>query len=316
LESGRNIDCNDEEAMSSKVQKFQKLRRVFRGEILTDELLSKHTTFQIGGPADFYLCPKDLEDLSVVFDFAQQEGVSKFVIGNGSNLLVSDDGIRGIVIDLSKTFCAVHSKEDVVTTGAGVVLSDLLIYCTERGLSGLEPLIGIPGQVGGGIALNAGAFDVEISDHLSSIQLMVQSGTLEKKRRNELTFGYRMTSISRDAIIVNAMFLLKESNPKNMQNIQRNYLRKRKEKQPLSVPSAGSVFKRPVGDYAGRLIEEAGCKGLRIGDAMISKKHANFIVNCRLASAQDVLRLIDEVKERVLKQFDIELELEIHLVGF
>lgn len=302
--------------MSSKAQQFQKLRRVFRGEICTDELLSKHTSFQIGGPADFYLYPKDLEDLSVIFEFSQQEDVPRLVIGNGSNLLVSDEGVRGIVVDLSKTFHAIHSKDGVVTAGAGVVLLDLLHYCTERGLSGLEPLIGIPGQVGGGIALNAGAFDAEISDHLGSIQLMGQSGTLEKMRKGELNFGYRMTSIPHDAIIVNATFLLKESNPKNMQNIQRNYLRKRKEKQPLSVPSAGSVFKRPVGDYAGRLIEEAGCRGLRIGDAMVSKKHANFIVNCRLASAQDVLRLIDEVKERVLKQFDIELTLEIRLVGF
>jgi UDP-N-acetylmuramate dehydrogenase len=302
--------------MHTKIEQFQELRQVFRGEIRTDEPLSKHTSFRIGGPADFYLCPKDLEDLTSAIDFAHSNKLPKFVIGNGTNLLVSDDGIRGIVIDLSQTFNEIESKENSVTAGAGVVLEDLIHYCTERGLSGFESLIGIPGQVGGGIVLNAGAFDTEISDRLSSVRLMDRFGTLERKRKSELTFGYRMTGIPRDTIIVEAQFLLKEGNPKDMEISQNNYLRKRKDKQPLSLPSAGSVFKRPVGDFAGRLIEDAGCKGLRIGDAMVSRKHANFIVNCRLASAQDVLRLIDEVKERVRKQFQVELELEIHLIGF
>jgi UDP-N-acetylmuramate dehydrogenase len=299
--------------MNTKIEQFQELRQVFRGEIRTDEPLSKHTSFRIGGPADFYLYPKDLEDLTSAIDFAQSHKLPKFVIGNGTNLLVSDDGIRGIVIDLSQTFNEIESKENSVTAGAGVVLED---YGAERGLSGFESLIGIPGQVGGGIVLNAGAFDTEISDRLGSVRLMDRFGTLERKRKSELTFGYRMTGIPRDTIIVEAQFLLKEGNPKDMEISQNNYLRKRKDKQPLSLPSAGSVFKRPVGDFAGRLIEDAGCKGLRIGDAMVSRKHANFIVNCRLASAQDVLRLIDEVKERVLKQFQVELELEIHLIGF
>jgi UDP-N-acetylmuramate dehydrogenase len=302
--------------MHTKIEHFQALRQIFRGEIRTDEPLSKHTSFRIGGPADFYLYPKDLEDLTNAVDFAQSNKLPKFVIGNGSNLLVSDDGVRGIVIDLSQTFNEIESKENSVTAGAGVVLEDLIHYCGERGLSGFESLIGIPGQVGGGIVLNAGAFDTEISDRLSSVRLMDRFGTLERKRKSELTFGYRMAGIPRDAIVVDAQFLLKEGNPKDMEISQNNYLRKRKEKQPLSLPSAGSVFKRPVGDFAGRLIEDAGCKGLRIGDAMVSRKHANFIVNCRLASAQDVLRLIEEIRERVLKQFQVELELEIHLIGF
>jgi UDP-N-acetylmuramate dehydrogenase len=302
--------------MDAKIKQFQELRQVFRGEIKTDEPLSKHTSFRIGGPADFYLYPKDLEDLSTVIEFAQNNKLPKFVIGNGTNLLVSDDGLRGIVIDLSQTFKEIESKENSVTAGAGVDLETLIHYCTERGLSGLESLIGIPGQVGGGIVLNAGAFDTEISDRLSSVRLMDRFGVIEKKRKNELTFGYRMAGIPRDVIVVDAAFLLKEGNPKDMEISQNSYLRKRKEKQPLSLPSAGSVFKRPVGDYAGRLIEDAGCKGLRFGDAMVSKKHANFIVNCRLASAQDVLRLINEIRERVLKQFQVELEPEIHLIGF
>jgi len=145
---------------------------------------------------------------------------------------------------------------------------------------------------------------------------MDRYGTLERRRREEITVGYRYTDLPPDGIVVEAQFLLSEGNPKKMESVQKAYLKERREKQPLSLPSAGSVFKRPAGDYAGRLIEEAGCKGLRIGDAMVSKKHANFIVNCHLASAQDVLRLVEEVKKRVLERFNVELELEIHLLGF
>ncbi len=295
---------------------FQKLRQVFRGKILMNELLSERTSFHIGGPADFYLYPKNLEDLIAVVDFCQREGVHRFVIGNGTNLLVSDSGYHGIVIDLSETFVHISCKGNMVTVGSGMRMRDLLKYCTERGLSGLEPLAGIPGQVGGGIWLNAGAYGREISDALRNIRLLDKFGTLEKLQREEINMGYRYIDLPRDVIIVEAQFFFSDGNPKEMELVQRSYLKKRKEKQPLSLPSAGSVFKRPPGDYAGRLIEEAGCKGLRIGDAMVSKKHANFIVNCHLASAQDVRRLIEEVKERVFQRFGVELELEIHLLGF
>ena len=281
-----------------------------------DEPLSEHTNFRIGGPADFYLYPKDLEDLGALVDFCEREGIPRFVIGNGTNLLVSDEGFRGIVIDLSETFTHVSCKGSVVTVGAGVFLRNLLKYCTERGLSGLESLVGIPGQVGGSIFLNAGSYGVEICDRLRSVHLMDRLGTLEKRQQEEITVGYRYTDLPSDGIVVEAQFLLSEGNPKKMESVQEGYLKERREKQPLSLPSAGSVFKRPAGDYAGRLVEEAGCKGLRIGDAMVSKKHANFIVNCHFASAQNVLRLVDEVKERVLERFDIDLELEIHLLGF
>jgi len=302
--------------MEAQVQQLKRLRQLFRGKILVDEFLSEHTCFRIGGPADFYLYPKDLEDLGALVDFCEREGVSRFTIGNGTNLLVSDEGFRGVVIDLSETFTHIGCKENRVTAGAGVHLSDLLKYCTERGLSGLESLAGIPGQVGGGVFLNAGAYGGEICDRLRSVHLMDRYGTLERHRREEITVGYRYTDLPPDGIVVEAQFLLSEGNPKKMESVQKAYLRERREKQPLSLPSAGSVFKRPAGDYAGRLIEEAGCKGLRIGDAMVSKKHANFIVNCHLASAQDVLRLVEEVKKRVLERFNIELELEIHLLGF
>ncbi len=305
-----------ESAMDEKVLQYQRLRQLLHGEIAVDEPLSKHTTFRIGGPADYYLYPKDLEDLCAVLDFCLREGMPRFVIGNGSNILVADRGVRGAVIDLSKTFQNLSSRDNVLNAGAGVSLASMLKFCTERGLSGFEPLLGIPGQIGGCVRVNAGAFGTEIKDCLQSIRVLDASGTLEKKEREEITMGYRYTDIPDSSIVVEARFVFREGNPMEMEILQEGYLRKRQEKQPLSLPSAGSVFKRPEGDYAGRLIEEAGCKGMRIGDALVSRKHANFIVNCQFASAEDVMRLVDEVKKRVFQRFGVDLELEIIRVGF
>ena len=299
-----------------KIEQYQMVKTFFKGRILIDEPLNRHTSYRIGGPADFYVFPRNLEDLIGLVDLCSREDIERFVIGNGSNLLVNDDGFRGVVIDLSETFNHCHSKGNEVMVGAGTHLRDLLKYCTQRGLSGMESLVGIPGQVGGAIRLNAGAWGGEIGDHLQHLRWLDRSGTLEKWTREQLAPGYRTTLMPAEGIVVEVQFALDEGNPMEMESVQNSYLKDRKAKQPLSLPSAGSVFKRPPGDYAGRLIEEAGCKGLRIGDAMVSKKHANFIVNCHLASAQDVLRLADEVRERVLRNFGVELEMEIVLVGF
>ena len=302
--------------MDSKIQRFNKLKQAIRGKILMDEPLSEHTSFRIGGTADYFIYPKDLEDLGAVVDVCQRERIPRFTIGNGTNLLVSDQGYRGIVIDLSETFTHIHCKDSIVTVGAGVDLKNLLKYCIERGLSGLESLVGIPGQIGGAIRLNASAMGGEISEHMLNLRLLDRFGMLERRRREEITVGYRYTDIALDAVIVEAQFHLSEGNPKQMEAVQNANLKKRRERQPLSLPSAGSVFKHPPGENAGRLIEEAGCKGLRIGDAMVSKKHANFIVNCHLASSEDVFRLMRDVQNRVLKRFGVELELEIHMLGF
>jgi UDP-N-acetylmuramate dehydrogenase len=299
-----------------KNKQLQYLRKITSGQILIEEPLLKHTSFKIGGPADYYIYPKGLNDLKKIIEFCIQEEITLFVIGNGTNLLVNDDGFNGMIIDLSRTFTHIKSKDNSIIVGSGVSLSDFQQYCLERGFSGLEPLIGIPGQIGGGINLNAGAFGTEILNHLESVKLLDENCNLITRRKDEIKSGYRHTDIPPNDIIVEAQFVFAEGNPKIMEATQQNYLKKRREQQPLSLPSAGSVFKRPPGDYAGRLIEDTGCKGLRIGDAMVSKKHANFIVNCNLASAQDVLRLIDEVKERVFKRFAVELEIEIHLCGF
>jgi len=302
--------------MSSEDPKLKKLKQVVKGKILIDELLREHTSFKIGGPADYYIFPKDLEDLSNLTSLCQQDGIPVFVIGNGTNLLVSDDGFRGVVIDISRTFRHIKTKETQVTAGAGVSLSGLISFCTIRGFSGLEPLAGIPGQIGGCIALNAGAFGREIGDLIEYVRILDKFHTLEKKTKDELNFGYRTTNLPEGSIVVEAVFNLADGNPKEMERAQNSYIKKRKSTQPLSLPSAGSVFKRPQGDYAGRLIEDAGCKGLRIGDAMVSKKHANFIVNVGFARAIDVARLIDEVRNTVFKRFGVTLEPEIRFLGF
>ena len=195
-------------------------------------------------------------------------------------------------------------------------LSGLISFCTIRGFSGFEPLAGIPGQIGGCIALNAGAFGREIGDLIEYVRILDKFHTLEKKTKDELNFGYRTTNLPKGSIVVEAVFNLADGNPKEMERAQNSYIKKRKSTQPLSLPSAGSVFKRPQGDYAGRLIEDAGCKGLRIGDAMVSKKHANFIVNVGVARAIDVARLIDEVRNTVFKRFGVTLEPEIRFLGF
>lgn len=303
-------------ADQAQIHFFQRLKQTFRGRILVDEMLSEHTWFRIGGPADFYLYPKDLEDLTAMLDFAKREEIPVFVIGNGSNLLCSDEGYRGIVIDLSRTFKHVQCKGHVVTVGAGFLLKDLLQYCLERGLSGFESLVGIPAQIGGALYQNAGAYGGEMCDRLDNVRLLDPFGSLERRNKADLQPGYRKIQLLPGTILVEAQFLLSEGHPKEMEAVQQSFLKQRKEKQPLSLPSAGSIFKRPKEDYAGRLVEEAGCKGMRIGDAIVSKKHANFIVNCHLASAADVIRLIDEVRHRVLQRFGVVLELEIEKVGF
>ncbi|HDQ46120.1 MAG TPA: UDP-N-acetylmuramate dehydrogenase [bacterium] len=302
--------------MMDKIRIIQKIKQRFKGSLLADEPLSGHTSYRIGGPADLFALPGDLDDVRLLLDICHAESLDWFVIGRGSNLLVSDTGFRGIVIDVSDAFNHISSRGTVVTAGAGVLLWDLLRYCTEFGLSGLEELSGVPGSLGGAVRLNAGAFGEEIFNTISRIKFLDPTGIVEKRERAEIRAGYRQTDLPRRIVVIEAELTLHDGNPTEMQAVQDNILKRRRERQPLSLPSAGSVFKRPEGDYAGRLIEEAGLKGLRIGDAMVSKKHANFIVNVHVASARDVLHLIREVQERVFERFGVRLEPEIHFVGF
>jgi UDP-N-acetylmuramate dehydrogenase len=302
--------------MNETTRVFRFLNGAVRGRILTDEPMSAHTSFRIGGPADFYLFPKDPNDLSAALRACTDGGIPRFVIGRGTNLLVADAGFRGVVIDLSEFFSGISGDGPEVTAGAGALLWDLLAYCTERGLSGMEPLAGIPGSVGGGVRLNAGAFGREIRDNLVDVTTAEPDGTLSVRPRDTLGMEYRRTALPPESVVVSARFAFEPGDPQRMKAAQEAILVRRRDKQPLSMPSAGSVFKRPSNDFAGRLIEESGLKGLRIGDAMVSGKHANFIVNIASASASDVKNLIDEVRAGVAVRFGVTLEPEIHFLGF
>jgi len=295
---------------------LQRIKENLRVTVLIDELLAWHTSFKIGGPADFYIIPNDEADLLTLLGLCQSEGIPRFVIGRGTNLLVSDAGFRGVIIDLSRACCNFRIEDSVVIAGAGVLIEDLITRSIASELSGGEKLSGIPGSIGGAIILNAGAFNTEIKDILASVKLVDVDHNLKNVSRDQIVMGYRRTDISPDAIILEASFNLQPGIRSEIEQVRTVILASRQAKQPLSLPSAGSVFKRPPGDYAGRLIEEAGLKGLRIGDAMVSEKHANFIVNCGAASASDVYNLITEIQEIILKRSGISLEPEIRLLGF
>lgn len=316
---------------------IQDLRRIFRGEIRPDEPMSLHTSFRIGGPALALLFPRDLEDLTVVTDYARKSAVSYYVIGAGSNLLVMDEGVDGLVIKMGANFGSVSFDGPDVTVQAGVRLSTLAREAIRRGLGGLEALAGIPGTVGGAVAMNAGAFSQCIGDVIERVVALDASGEIRSLSREDLNLGYRRSVLNgsyipprrsragRDCetlcgeppvlICVEAMLRLVPGDPKDLAEKEEAYLEKRRKKQPLDLPSAGSVFKNPPGLWAGRLIEQAGCKGLTCGGAAVSPTHANFIINRSGATAKDVLSLIDEIRRRVFEESGVDLELEVRVLG-
>ena len=294
------------------------LLRIAAGRIEFDSPMIRRTTFRVGGNAEVLYEAPDLEDLCRILPYLVKEEIPYLVIGRGSNLLVRDAGIRGVVIRLSGTLGRIECRKpdgSDILLGAGLSIVDLLIWCRRRGLSGLEFLAGIPGTVGGAVAMNAGAFGDEIGAWVREIRLVDPHGELHTIDRSRLTFLYRALDMEKGAIIAQVGFRLNPETEKGVAGRISGYLKRRKASQPIEDASAGSVFKNPPNDYAGRLIEQAGLKGKRFGGAMISDKHANFIVNTGGATAADILSLIDAAREAVMRTAGIELESEIHVVG-
>lgn len=293
------------------------LQRVVRGKVLLEEPLARYTTVRIGGPAEIFVEAACEEDIVAVRRIATETGTPLRVLGNGSNVLVSDAGVRGIVLGLGRNFADVRFTGSQVTCQAGVLLPRLAKLAAERGLSGIEFGGGVPGTVGGAIVMNAGAHGGEMADITRRVRVVTQDGSVEEYEREELGFAYRRSRFSgdRNTIVVGGTFILRPDEPAAIKVRMRQFARRRRSTQPLGLPSSGSVFKNPPGDFAGRLVEQAGLKGTQIGQAMVSLAHGNFIVNCGGATASDVLRLIDLVRQRVHKEFGIELELEVELVG-
>lgn len=292
----------------------KELRTRVRGEVLFREAMARHTSFKIGGPADLVVVPEDAEDLKAALAFARSQQLPVFVLGSGSNTLVRDGGIRGMVI-LPERFQDLEREGTQVTVGAGVRISRLLAFCSKQGLTGLEFLSGIPGTVGGAVWGNAGAWGGATADRLARVQLVTEEGDDLLLGCETIPFAYRFSGFPKGAVIVRATFALAAGDPTTIRQRISRWLVQRNASQPVEFRSAGSIFKNPPEDYAGRLVDAAGVKGTRIGGAMISEKHGNFFVNLGDARAADVLALVALARERVRATAGIDLELEIRVLG-
>lgn len=293
----------------------QLLQSFSADQLLVNEPMSGHTTFRVGGPADLLAMPAREEQLLFALSAARECGVPTLVIGNGSNLLVRDGGIRGLVIQLGERFADIRTEGTRLTARAGAPLSRVASAAQAAGLSGLEFASGIPGTLGGGCAMNAGAYGGQLSDALDWARVLL-NGRVETLNNAEMEMGYRSTRPLREGgIVLEASFLLKQDDGEAILSRMKDLNARRREKQPLNYPSAGSTFKRPEGYFAGALIEQAGLKGRRVGGAAVSEKHAGFIVNLGGATAQDILQLMAVVREEVLKRSGVTLEPEVRVVG-
>ncbi|MBC8311031.1 MAG: UDP-N-acetylmuramate dehydrogenase [Candidatus Marinimicrobia bacterium] len=285
---------------------------------LLNEPMSKHTTFGIGGNAACYVYPNAETELCELLSYCHENNISVFFAGSGSNLLVSDDGFDGVVISLQKTFKSLDISEDgIINVESGVMLGNMVKNAIGQNIKGLESLIGVPGTVGGALIMNAGAYSSEISNYFSSATTITMAGEIKKYSQDEIEFSYRDSTFPKNEILVNATFVCEKGAPEKIQIQKGIASQKRKDNQPLKFRSAGSIFKNPNSEFAaGQLIDKAGLKGVRQGNAEISPKHANFIVNLGGALAADVLKLIRMAQKEVARQFDVKLELEVRLLGF
>lgn len=294
----------------------RELSELLPKRVRAGELMRNHTSWRIGGPCDIFVNPAGREDLQLVVSYAHRRGIPLTIIGAGTNLLVSDSGIRGIVVKLGRGLSRISTKGNEIIAEAGAKLAGVAAAARDAGLGGFEFSAGIPGTVGGAVVMNAGANGSSISKLVREVLLLNFAGEFYRKNSEEMGFGYRSSVLQREpAIVVEASFFCYPRSKEAIKEEMGRYIARRKLTQPLSRPNAGSVFKNPPGDSAGRLIEAAGLKGLRIGDAQISTLHANFIVNLGSATARDVLALIDRARETVYSRFGVELRLEVKMIG-
>ena len=284
-------------------------------EIMINEDMKNHIYFKVGGPADIFLTPKSIEQLSETVKICKQNNIPYLIIGNGSNLLVKDGGIRGVVIALTK-LDKLQSKGNFIKAEAGVLLKDVSDRAVENSLTGFEFASGIPGSVGGAVFMNAGAYDGEIKNVILEAEVLDEEGNVIDLNRDELELGYRTSRVMKDNLVVlSAIFQLELGEKEAIQSRVDELTAKREEKQPLEYPSAGSTFKRPEGYFAGKLIQDAGLKGYSVGGAAVSEKHSGFVINKGGATAKDILELIKYIQDEVYKQFGVELHTEVRILG-
>ena len=285
-------------------------------DILIDEPMSKHISFRVGGPADILVKPSSEDQIKDILTFAKKENIPYLIIGNGSNLLVRDGGIRGIVIKIAENFNDFSIEGTTVTAQSGAMLSFMGKAIMRNNLTGFEFAAGIPGTLGGAIAMNAGAYGGEMKDIVKSVRLIDSQGNIVELSNEEMQFAYRKSILSKEEyIVLSAVMELKEGNYEEIRDIMKDLTNKRVTKQPLNLPSAGSTFKRPEGYFAAKLIEDCGLKGLTLRGAQVSDKHCGFVVNLGGAQAKDILDLIYVVKITVYSKFGIMLEEELKILG-
>ena len=295
---------------------METLSTMTKGSFLKDEAMAKHTSYGIGGPAKAYITPRDKDDLSQILQFANQHGIATYFVGSGSNLLVADEGIDGLVITLGKSLKHLEIKGSTVFAESGVMLGKMVKECIGLNLSGVESMIGVPGTLGGALVMNAGAFGGEISNYLKHVTVMKMDGQEKQYQSGDISFSYRHSTFPDDEIVISAEFELIQSDKETVQEKRAVASGGRKATQPLRFRSAGSVFKNPKEGAAGYYIDQAGLKGTKVGDAEISPIHANFFVNHGKAKASDVVALIRLARETVHDKFGIMMDLEVKPLGF
>lgn len=308
---------------SKKEAVLRRLQEILGADhVFPEEPMHRHTTFRVGGAAEWFVVADTAEQLQKVLALCKEQEEPYYIIGNGSNLLVSDSGVRGVVLRLAGEFSEITVKERVnegrcdVSAGAGAMLASLSLRVGKKGFTGLEFANGIPGTVGGAVLMNAGAYGGEMKDTIVAVDVLTKDGEIRRLEKEELRFSYRHSAMmeSQD-IVLQAYFELRVRPKLQIFAVMESYRKARQEKQPLEYPSAGSTFKRPQGYFAGKLIQDAGLSGCRIGGAMVSTKHAGFVINAGDATAEDVYRLICHIRNTVKEKFQVELEPEVRFLG-
>lgn len=299
---------------SDMTEQFKQILK--KEQVLTKEPMQRHTTFRIGGPADYFLMPDRVEQVAEIIRLCKKEQLSYFILGNGSNLLVSDDGYRGVIIQLYKNFAGIQVNGTEIRATAGALLSTIASAAKNASLTGFEFAGGIPGTLGGACVMNAGAYGGEMKDVLKEVTVMTGDGDILTLPAEKLELGYR-TSIIKTAgyIVLEAVLSLKEGEKETITARMKELTEQRTSKQPLEYPSAGSTFKRPEGYFAGKLIMDAGLRGYQVGGAQVAEKHCGFVINAGGATARDVVTLMKDVHDKVLDQFGVELEPEVKFLG-
>lgn len=296
---------------------FDKLASIVTEKrVLIDEPMSKHTTFRVGGPADYFLIPQTEEEVVKLVTLCKEEEVPYYIIGNGSDLLVSDAGYRGAIIQIGRRMSEITVEGSIIRAQAGALLSAIGSEALKHSLGGFEFAAGIPGCLGGACVMNAGAYGGEMKDILKSVIVLNAQGQVEELVVDQLELGYRTSLISkRGDIVLGAKIELASKDPEDIKALMEELKQKRMEKQPLEYPSAGSTFKRPEGYFAGKLIQDAGLKGFQVGGAQVSEKHSGFVINRDHASAADIDSLMRQVSEKVEEKFGVPLEAEVKRLG-